>query len=461
MRRRTFLLGLAAFAASASAQHNRRGTAPALEAAVDEIAAAALGERNIPGLSIAVARGGRTVLAKGYGFADLEGRVPAAPDTVYQIGSVSKQFTAAAVMRLAERGKVTLDDPLTKYLPDYPTRGHRVLVRHLLQQTSGIREFFTVKGFDEMESGSPEKYSRQNLIDLFKREPFVFAPGERWAYSNSNYTLLGVVIEKASGMTYEQYLQETLFRPLGMTATHSCGTRTAGERFARGYVPVEGVLAPAPPVNMNTAVGDGGLCSSVLDLLTWTQALTTGRAVSKTSYARMVASERVRRGYKPDYGYGLSLVPLDGLRRVGHNGDITGFMSALAYYPDADLTVAVLTNRARHWPEVIERAVARKALGLPTTLVKELPLDRERLRVYAGTYDFGVYPLQVKEEGGKLKAYTGLGRPPYTLLFQGAHTFVAREDPDAIRLTFSLRDGRAEQLMFRMAAMHWYAERTS
>jgi len=461
MRRRTFLLGLAAFAASAGAQHHRRGTTPALEAAVDEIAAAALSERNIPGLSIAVARGGRTVLARGYGCANLEGRVPAAPDTVYQLGSVSKQFTAAAVMRLVERGKVRLDDPLTKYLPDYPTRGNSVLVRHLLHQTSGIREFFTVKGFDEMESGSPEKYSRQDLIDLFKHESFVFAPGERWAYSNSNYTLLGIVIEKASGMTYEQYLQETFFRPLGMTATHSCGARTVGERFARGYVLAEGAYAPAPPVNMNTAVGDGGLCSSVLDLVTWTQALTTGRAVSKASYARMVASERVRRGYKPDYGYGLSLVPLDGRRRVGHNGDITGFMSALAYYPDADLTVAVLTNRARHWPEVIERAVARKALGLPTTTVKDLPLDRARLRVYAGTYDFGVYPLQIKEEGGKLKAYTGLGRPPYTLLFQGAHTFVAKEDPDAIRLTFSLREGRAEQLIFRMAAMHWYAERTS
>jgi len=461
MRRRTFLLGLAAFAASASAQHGRRGAAPSLEAAVDQIAAAALGERNIPGLSIAVARGSRTVLAKGYGFADLKGRVPASPDTIYQIGSVSKQFTAAAVMRLVERGKVGLDDPLTKYLPDYPTRGHRALIRHLLHQTSGIREFFTVKGFDEMESGSPEKYSRQDLVDLFKREPFVFAPGERWAYSNSNYTLLGLVIEKASGLTYEQYLQETFFRPLGLTATHSCGARPTGERFARGYVPGEGALAPAPPVNMNTAVGDGGLCSSVLDLLTWTRALTTGRAVSRNSYGRMVAPERVRRGYRPDYGYGLSLVPLDGRRRVGHNGDITGFMSALAYYPDADLTVAVLTNRARHWPEVIERAVARTALGLPTPVVKDLPLDRERLGVYAGTYDFGVYPLPVKEEGGRLKVSTGLGRPPYTLLFQGGHTFVAREDPDAIRLTFSLRDGRAEQLLFRMAAMHWYAERAA
>ncbi|HEX8335996.1 MAG TPA: serine hydrolase domain-containing protein [Pyrinomonadaceae bacterium] len=190
MRRRAFLFGLAALAASARAQHAGGVGVSSLEAAVDEIAADALRVRPLPGLSVAVARGGKIVLAKGYGFADLERKVPATPETVYQIGSVSKQFTAAAVMRLVERGKVSLDDQLTKYLPDYPTRGHRPLVRHLLHQTSGIKEFFTVKGFDEMESGPPQKYSRQDLIDLFKREPFVYAPGERWAYSNSNYTLL-------------------------------------------------------------------------------------------------------------------------------------------------------------------------------------------------------------------------------------------------------------------------------
>jgi hypothetical protein len=173
----------------------------------------------------------------------------------------------------------------------------------------------------------------------------------------------------------------------------------------------------------------------------------------------MITPESVRRGYRPDYGYALSLVPLDGRRRIGHNGDITGFMSALAHYPEDDLTVAVLTNRARHWPEVIERKIARTVLGLPTPAVKDLPLDREGLGVYAGTYDFGVYPLYVKEEGGRLRFYMGLGRPTYTLIYQGDHTFVAREDPDAIRLTFSLRGGRADKLLLRMASMHWYAER--
>jgi D-alanyl-D-alanine carboxypeptidase len=459
MRRRSFLRGLAALAASAPARRVVRGGEPPLEDTIDKIAAEALKGLPLPGLSVAVARAGRIVLAKGYGFADLMFKVPAAPETVYQIGSVSKQFTAAAVMRLVELGKVSLDDPLTKFLPDYPTHGHRVLIRHLLHQTSGIKEFFTVKGYDEMEAGPPEKFSRDDLINLFKKELFVFGPGERWAYSNSNYTLLGVVVEQVSGLSFEQYLQETFFRPLGMTATHSCGSRPIGEHYAKGYMPGQSGFDPAPPVNMNTAIGDGGLCSSVLDLVTWTRALTTGRAVSLNSYRRMVTPERVRRGYMPDYGYGLSLVPLDARRRIGHNGDITGFMSALAHYPEADLTVAVLTNRARHWPEVIERRIARAALGLPAPAFKDLPLGRERLAAYAATYDFGVYPLYVREAGGRLRFEMGLGRPIYTLAYQGDHTFVAKEDPDAIRLTFSMKGARAERLLLRMASMHWYAER--
>ncbi len=461
MRRRAFLLCLAALATTSNAQ--RRGKKPGLrvEAAIDSIAEAALKVRSIPGLSVAVMRGAQMVLAKGYGFADVERKIPAAPETIYQLGSISKQFTAAAIMRLVERGKVRLDDPLTKYLPDYPTQGHTVLVRHLLHQTSGIKEFFTVQGFDELENGSPEKYSRSDLINLFKKEPFQFTPGERWAYSNSNYTLLGVIIEKASGMTYEQYLQEALFQPLGLSATHSCGARPAGAHFAKGYVLKDGSIGAAPPVNMNSAIGDGGLCSSVLDLVRWNRALVTGRAVRKSSYKRMIASAMVRRGYRPDYGFGLSLISLDGRRRLGHNGEITGFTGALAYYPDDDLTVAVLANRSQVWPEAIEKAIARAALGMAPPVVKDLPLSPEERQRYIGTYDFGVYPLRIFDEGGRLKFDMKLGRPPYELLYQGDHTFVARSDPDAIRLTFSMLGGRADKLILEMAAMRWYADRAA
>ena len=459
MLRRAFLFSLTAVCASLKIQpiggENRRS----FEGAVDSIAEAALKEHSIPGLSVAVSRKHEMLLSKGYGLADVEQKIKAKPETIYQLGSISKQFTAAALMRLVERGKVALDDVITKHLPDYPTQGHTVLVRNLLHQTSGIKEFFTVPGFDELENGSPEKYSRSDLVTLFKKEPFQFAPGERWAYSNSNYTLLGLIIEKASGMTFEQYLQETLFQPLALSNTHSCGTRPTGGHFAKGYVLKDRITVAAPLVNMNTAIGDGGLCSSVLDLVKWNHALVGGRAVKQSSYKRMTSSETVRRGYKPEYGFGLSLVTLDGRQRLGHNGEITGFTGALAYYPDNELTVAVLTNRSQIWPEAIEKKIARTALGMPIPMLKDLQLRRDGLRPYIGTYDFGVFPLRVFDEGGRLKFDMKMGRLPYELLYQGNHTFVARSDPDAIRLTFSMSGGRAESLNLEMAAMRWYAER--
>jgi hypothetical protein len=174
----------------------------------------------------------------------------------------------------------------------------------------------------------------------------------------------------------------------------------------------------------------------------------------------MIASEMVRRGYRPDYGFALSLISLDGRRRLGHNGEIaSGFTGALAYYPDDDLTVAVLANRSQVWPEAIEKAIARAALGMALPVVKDLPLSPEERQRYIGTYDFGVYPLRIFDEGGRLKFDMKLGRPPYELLYQGDHTFVARIDPDAIRLTFSMLGGRADKLIFEMAAMRWYADR--
>jgi CubicO group peptidase (beta-lactamase class C family) len=430
-----------------------------LEAKVDSIAEAALNKSMVPGLSVAVMRGPDVILAKGYGFADVEKRVPATPSTIYQIGSISKQFTAAAIMRLVEQGRMRLDDPITKYLPDYPTQGHTVLVRHLLHQTSGIKEFFTIQGYDEMDISPPEKHSRDDLISLFKKQPFQFAPGERWAYSNSNYTLLGRIIETVSGKTYDQYLRESFFAPLGLKATSQCDARLTGDAHAKGYFVKDGAVVIAPQVNMNMAIGDGGLCSTVLDLVKWKRALVNSGVVTGSSYDKMISSEPVRRGYKPAYGFGLSLVGLDGLRRVAHNGEVGGFTGTLAHYPDKDITIAVLTNIGHIWPEAIEKAIARAAHGLPTPVTKDVPVEIKDRQRYVGTYDFGVFPLRVIEEGGRLKFDMKMGRVPYVLLYQGDQVFVAESDPDAIRLTFSVSGERAGKMLIEMAGMHWYAER--
>lgn len=425
-----------------------------LHAAIDEIAHEAMQKRGVAGLSIAVLRGDDVVLAKGYGVADVDTSRPATPETVYQIGSITKQFTAAAVLRLVEQGKVDLDAPVSTYLPDYPPPGRDALVRQLLHHTSGIKEFFMVEGFGEMETGSPGEHTRDDLVALFEKEPPIFEPGERWAYSNSNYTLLGLIVERVSGRSYAEALRTSLFDPNGLASTRQCDGSRHSEAHATGTLEENGAIRSVPSINMNTAVGDGGLCSSVLDLARWTRALVTGRAVSRASYERMIASEPVRRGYTPAYGFGLSTVPLDGRARVAHNGEVGGFSGTLAYYPDADVTVALLTNRGRIWPEAIEKAVARAVLGVRAPALRDEPLDALAIERLVGTYDFGVFPVRVVADGSRIKFVLREGAQEYTLLHQGEQRFVARDEPDAIRI--ELGSGTA---VIEMAGMRWYAER--
>jgi hypothetical protein len=213
---------------------------------------------------------------------------------------------------------------------------------------------------------------------------------------------------------------------------------------------------------MNTAIGDGSLCSSAPDLVAWTRALAAGRVIAPQSYRRMIAPDPVRRGYTPDYGFGLSTVRLDGRARIAHNGEVGGFAGTLAHYPDDDLTIAVLTNGGRLWPEAIEKAIARAFLGLPTPAVRDLPLDPAERDRRVGTYDFGVFPVRVvrvEEDGGRLKFVLREGAQEYTLLNQGDRSFVARDEPDAIRLDFEADGVPAGTLVIEMAGMHWYADR--
>src|SRR5690349_14259928 len=216
--RHTYGLAVLAAALATTAAHAQ--DTRALVRYVDSVANAAVAEHRTAGVSVAVVRNGRTVLAKGYGYADLENDVPATPETVYRIGSVTKQFTAAAIMRLMEQGKLSLDDTIQKFLPNFPTQGNRVTVRHLLNHTSGIKSYTSLG----------PKWARvmridlatDSLVALFANEPFDFKPGDAWRYDNSGYFLLGMIIEKISGKTYGQYLRDEFFTPLGLKGTIYC-----------------------------------------------------------------------------------------------------------------------------------------------------------------------------------------------------------------------------------------------
>jgi len=409
-------------------------------------------------MSVTAMRGEKILLAKGYGVADRERGRPAKPRTIYQIGSITKQFTAAAVMRLAEQRKLSLDDALTRFLPDYPTGGRTVLVRHLLQQTSGIADYILLPGYDKLETSDLTR-PHDELVRLFAAQPFRFAPGERWAYSNSNYSLLASIIEKVTGEPYARHLAEVFFRPLGLRDTGYCDDESQGDR-AKGYLLRDGALVPSPRWNLQWGLGDGALCSSAVDLARWNRALVEGRAVSSASYRRMVTPDALSDGRRPEYGFALSVVDLDGRPRVGHGGATWGFTGSLTYYPGEDLTIAVLTNRGGLGFVPVEKPLARAILGLAAPTFGDGPLSASERRSYLGTYDTYAFKVQVVEDGDHLRLRVdGLGPPSSRLLYQGGESFVAETDPDTLRLTFRRATDPVHGLDLEFAGMRWYATR--
>jgi CubicO group peptidase (beta-lactamase class C family) len=301
---------------------------------VDARVATYLRETHAPGLSVAVVRAGRdTLVFHGYGLADVEDGVRATPETVFPIASVTKQFTAAAVMRLAQEGRLSLGDTLGMHLPGLPAAWRGLRVSQLLNHTSGIPTHPVLLA---------EGVSPDSVVARAAKEPLEFAAGTQWSYSNVGYRVLGLMIEKVSGRSYAAYLESRIFRPAGMTATHFCETNPPKGRRAVGYLARDTGVAVAPLTNMRFVFASGGLCSTVGDMAAWNHALARGRVVTPASLARMTDPEGAARA--SGYGYGLIVQRIDEHRVFGHGGELEGFRSSNAYLPDDSLSVTVLTN---------------------------------------------------------------------------------------------------------------------
>lgn len=318
---------------------------------IETIAAAGL--ERVPGLSIAI-RKGNAYFSKGWGELDRELHVPVRSGSVFQIASVTKQFTGAAIAKLAEQGKVHVDDPVRRFIPELDSRFDPITVRHLLQHTSGITDHL-----EHVETLFEPKTQQEVLALIMSRPPY--APsGARFSYSNAGYYLLGMVIERASNMTYEQYLRTTFFEPLQLTETSYCGTN-APVPVGYGTDPRNGAVFVYPPMQVDLLYAAGALCSSATDLVKWNRALTSGLAVSPESYATMTTGFESWVGAQ--YGHGLIADHYRGHRRIWHNGMIFGFQSHVAHFPDDNLTVVVLINwyglrdRATEIAEEVARAM--------------------------------------------------------------------------------------------------------
>jgi D-alanyl-D-alanine carboxypeptidase len=327
------IVALALFSATAYAQDTK-----AIDAAVTTL----MQKRGTPGLSLAVVKDGKIVYEKGYGLADVENDVPATPETVYEIGSMTKQFTAALTLQLVDEGKVKLDEPARTYLPELPEAWSKVTVRHLLTHTSGIKSYTEVPKFLEHVR---EPMKADDFLKLVSGEKADFEPGASWHYNNSGYYILGMLIERVTGKTYGAVLSERILTPLGMTSTFMNDPSAIVKHRSHGYNPnPKGAPANAPYVDMGWPYSAGAMISTVRDLAKWDAALYWEIPVKQSLLQQAWTKVKLNGGKDYGYGFGWFLEKINDIQTVEHGGDIPGFNADILRIPSKKLTVIALCN---------------------------------------------------------------------------------------------------------------------
>jgi CubicO group peptidase (beta-lactamase class C family) len=356
---------------------------------------------NEPGAAVLVTKNGEALLRKGYGLADLEQGIRIEPDMVFRIGSVTKQFTAAATLLLEQEGKLSVSDDLRRFLPDFPRGGRVIRIEHLLTHTSGIRSYTDMPAFGK---DMRKDRSVEEIIDLFRDEPLAFEPGEKYAYNNSGYILLGAIIEKASGKSYEAFLREKIFEPLGMSQTYYGSASRIIPRRAQGYDGAAGEFENAEYLSMTLPYAAGSLLSTVDDLAKWDRALYGTALLDKASLDKWWKPFSLSSGESTHYGYGWSISSYEGRAVIGHGGGINGFTCHLLRIPEEGVLVVVLTNRNDESnPSLVARKLAAAAIGKP---VKESTIAAalDALARHDGLYrtPAGVRYLVTEKDGALL-----------------------------------------------------------
>src|SRR5579864_7326236 len=371
----TLLLAGACLAQNTSSRNPSQN----IDSRMDQIVQSYVANKQFMG-SVLVARGDQVLFSKGYGSANLEWQIPDTPATKFRLGSITKQFTAASILLLEERGKLKVEDPVKKYLPDAPAAWDKMTIFHVLTHTAGIPNFTNFPDYRSTEAipATPEK-----LVARFRDKPLEFEPGEKWNYSNSGYVLLGYLIEKISGQSYEKFVQDNIFTPLGMKDSGYDSNSAVIARRAAGYEPGPNGPVNAGFVHMSIPFAAGALYSTTEDMLRWEQGLFGGKLLSAASLQKMTTP------FKSDYAFGLQVHTVNGHKVIDHNGGIEGFNTMLAYYPEDKLTVVALANLAPSAPGPIVSQLAILAQGGTVTLQterKEITVDPTVLARYVGVY---------------------------------------------------------------------------
>ena len=411
IRSLTLLLSVYAFLSSPAAEAQSPQTSTPAPAELESIVQEAYSV-DAPGAAVIVVLRGKTLYRGARGQANIELGVPLRPDSVFRIGSLTKQFTAAAILLLAEEGKLSLSDPITKFLPDYPMHGHTVTIQHLLSHTSGIPNYTELP---EWRPTLRNDVSVQQLIDVFKDKPFDFSPGEHWKYDNSGYILLGAIIERTSGQSYAEFLRTRIFEPLGMKSSRYEDLAKITPGRVAGYRPNDergrdnSGWRNADYLSMSQPYSAGSLISTVDDLARWDAAIENGELLKPASWARACSSFALNDGTLTRYGAGWIIGRVGPVATVEHGGGINGFNAYVLRAPAQQLYVAVLANASPPQTPPQDVAVKLAARALAVSLDSpEIRIPTVRLNDYVGVYSIeGMRDRAITRDGGRLYAKDG------------------------------------------------------
>jgi len=341
---------------------------------------------DMPGATFLVAKNGKTIYRKAFGKSSLELDVDMIPENVFRLASITKQFTAVAILMLEEQGKLNVNDPITKFIPDYPTQGKTITVHHLLNHTSGVKSYTAMGNLVEV---ARTDKTLDELIDYFKNEPMDFNPGDEYRYNNSGYVLLGKIIEVASGETYEDFIEKRIFESLGMNSSRFGNNKELVKHRAQGYEQTESGYVNANYISMTLPHAAGSLTSTVDDMLKWQNALSNNTLIKASTFNKAINGSELNNGEHITYGYGLGEFDLKGSKGYSHSGGIFGFTTNGIYLIDEDVYVIGLSNCNCNNVGDVTRNLAALAIGKPYPTMKDVvTLSETQLKQWVGAYKF-------------------------------------------------------------------------
>ncbi len=373
-----------------------------------------------PGIAVLVSKQGKVIYQKAFGSANLELNVPMTTEMLFNLGSITKQFTAVAILQLMESGKLSLQDSLQRYLPNFPSKGHTITIEHLLTHTAGLKDYLQIDY--QVPYMERRDFEPKELIDLFKKQPLEFEPGTKFKYSNTGYFLLGYIIEAITGKTYEKYLQENIFLPLGLNNTYYDSPSKIFQNRTHGYKKVNS-YEKADYWGATIPYAAGGLISNIEDLFKWHQALASYKLLKKQTLQKAFSPFRLKDGTLTTYGYGWFINNINNLSSIEHGGAITGYRTNEIHYPSKDVFITILTNC--DCAPTNELSVSIPSIVLESPLQKSTKVDDAVLNKYVGLYKLSSdskRTIKIVKENGTLIALVS-GQENYPLLFQSDNKF--------------------------------------